>query len=233
MEKNTQKDIFNEIYKFDEEEADSYTNIKFIEENVLLKPPVLEIGSGKGFVLDYFREKDVEITGIEISEEAVNFIRKKNKNIKALIYNGIDLPFGNESFNIILSFDVLEHFESVKKHLSEVRRILKANGVYAFQTPNKITNFPKEILFRGSIRNAKKFHPSVQTYCSLKNNLRNNGFDFKFIKNMPIISEEKYNSLCRKSRLWRFLAIVLSKIPSKIILMFLRPNFWVIAYKNS
>ena len=77
LEKNTQKDIFNEIYKFDEEEADSYTNIKFIEENVLLRPPVLEIGSGQGFVLDYFREKDIEITGIEISEEAVNFIRKK------------------------------------------------------------------------------------------------------------------------------------------------------------
>lgn len=230
MEKNTQKDIFNKIYKFDEEEADSYTNIKFLEENVLLKPPILEIGCGKGFILEYFKEKSMEIAGVEISEEAVKFI--KNKNMKVLIYDGIDLPFGNESFNIILSFDVLEHFDSIKKHLSEVFRTLKTKGIYTFQTPNKIINFPKEILFRGGIRNAKKFHPSVQTYCGLKNNLRNNGFDFKFIKNMPIISKEKYNSLCKKSRLWRFLAIILSKIPSKIIPMFLRPNFWVIAYKR-
>ena len=231
MNKNTQKDIFNKIYKFDEEEADSYTNIKFIEENVLLKPPVLEIGFGEGYILEYFEKLGIKIKGIEISEEAINFI--KNKNIEVVLYDGAALPFNNESFNTILSFDVLEHFESVNYHLAEVKRMLKKKGIYAFQTPNKITNFPKEILFRGGIKNAKKFHPSVQTYFSLKNNLRNNGFNFKFIKDMPIISDEKYNSLFYKSRLWRFFAVILSKIPSKIVPMFLRPNFWVIAYKSS
>ena len=181
-----QKEIFDRIYKEDIEEADSITNVKFLKDYLSLTEPILEIGCGKGFVIEYFKKNNINITGIEISEEAVRYLKKSDSNADIYLYDGGRLPFSNECFSIVLSFDVLEHFKSVNNHLSEVYRVLKSNGIYAFQTPNKITNLPKEIIFRGGIKKAKEFHPSVQSYFNLKKVLKKNGFNFKFVS-MPLI----------------------------------------------
>lgn len=226
-----QKEIFNRIYKDDTEEADSITNVNFLKNNINLIEPVLEIGFGKGYVIEYLTNRIMDINGVEISEKAVEYIKQKNKNIKVLLYDGKKLPFNDEAFSIVLSFDVLEHFNSVNGHLSEVFRVLKTNGIYVFQTPNKITNLPKEIIFRGGLKKAREFHPSVQSYFSLKKHLIKNGFNFKFVS-MPLISPEKYKALRTRNIGWRISAGILNKLPKNIIPIFLRPNFWVIAKKE-
>ena len=59
---------------------------------------------------------------------------------------GDDLPFADQSFDTVLSFDVFEHIPDSDKHLREVRRVLKNGGQYLLQTPNKWTNIPFELL---------------------------------------------------------------------------------------
>ena len=226
-----QKEIFNKIYKFDIEEADSITNVKFLENNIKLIEPILEIGCGKGYVIEYFKKNNINITGIEISKEAISYFKNINTDIEILLYDGKKLPFNDKLFSIVLSFDVLEHLNSVSEHLYEVYRVLKSNGIYAFQTPNKITNLPKEIIFRGGLKKAREFHPSVQSYFSLKKYLIKNGFNYKFVS-MPLISPEKYKALRSRNIVWKVLANILNKLPKKIIPIFLRPNFWVIAQKK-
>lgn len=227
-----QKKIFNDIYLNNNEEADSYTNIRFIENELKISEPLLEIGTGKGYVLNYLTMKGFDILGLEICEEAVKIIKTLNKNCKVQIYDGVELPFENNSFATIFSFDVIEHIKNISFHFKEVYRILKDNGIYAFQTPNIITNLPKEIIFRRGLKNALDFHPSVQSYFGLRRILKKNGFKYKFVS-MPLISEEKYLLLFKRSPAWKIIAKTLKVLPSCLIPIFLRPNFWVISTKQT
>jgi ubiquinone/menaquinone biosynthesis C-methylase UbiE len=98
------------------------------------------------------------------------------------------MPIKDSFFDIVLSFDVLEHIPDVDAHLSEVRRVLKPGGFYLFQTPNKLTNVPFEILKNRSLTKHKTYHCSLQTFWSLKGLLVTHGFEFRFIK-IPVMNE--------------------------------------------
>jgi len=39
--------------------------------------------------------------------------------------SGDAIPFGDSSFDVVLSFDVLEHIRDSDRHVAEVRRVLK------------------------------------------------------------------------------------------------------------
>jgi 2-polyprenyl-3-methyl-5-hydroxy-6-metoxy-1,4-benzoquinol methylase len=224
--------LFDEIYSSSGgETADSFSNIKFLESIPEVKGPVLEIGCGRGYVLSYLHKSGFEAVGIELSEEAIKQAEKDYPEID--IRKAIDpdrLPFEDAFFQTIVSFDVLEHFLSVDSHLKEVSRVLKVGGIYAFQTPNILTNLPKEIIFRGSYKKAREFHPSVQSYSGLRNKLKKNNFTYTFYK-MPLISPEKFGVLKERSLGWKIAVNILKVIPQNTFPFRIRPNFWVVAKK--
>ncbi len=51
------------------------------------------------------------------------------------------LPFANNSFDLIIIQDVIEHLVEVKDFYSEVNRVLKTNGIIYLSTPNKLSLF--------------------------------------------------------------------------------------------
>lgn len=87
-----------------------------------------------------------KITGIDINE---NFIRaahlfsrkRRNKkiNYEFKVAFGEQLPFADETFDGIISYDVFEHVKSVKNTLSECKRILKKNGKVFIVFPSYYT----------------------------------------------------------------------------------------------
>ena len=91
------------------------------------------------------------------------------------------MPLKDLFSDIVLSFYVLEHIPDADAHLSEVRRVLKLGGFYLFQTPNKLTNVPFEIIKNGSLTKHKEHHCSLQTFGSLKRLLVAHGFEFRFV----------------------------------------------------
>ena len=99
-----------------------------------------------------------------------------------------NMPLKDLFFDIVLSFDILEHIPDVNAHFSEVRRVLKSGGFYLFQTPNKLTNVPFEIIKNRSLTKHKAHHCSLQTFWSVKRLLVAHGFEYRFIK-MPVMNE--------------------------------------------
>lgn len=230
MKELNQKQVFEEIYTTSIETGDTVSNVRFLEKAVVLRPPVLEIGAGRGYVLNWLYQKGIEATGLEISEEAIRCALQDFPGIQMMQYEGRVLPFPAGSVETVISFDVLEHFPDVNAHLADVRRVLRPNGFYAFQTPNILTNLPKEIICRGGFKKAREFHPSVQSYYGLKQKLKRNGFAFTFVK-MPLISSEKYEVLKTWGWGWRLAVTCLAKFPEGLVPFALRPNFWVVAQK--
>jgi len=117
-------------------------NISFLCEAVKLdrKLKILEIGSGKGGLINYLQQRGYNIRGIEIDDVKMADGKRLYGQLPLYKMSGDAMGFSDATFDIVLSFDVLEHIPDVNKHLHEVRRVLKPKGHYLLQTPNKWTN---------------------------------------------------------------------------------------------
>jgi ubiquinone/menaquinone biosynthesis C-methylase UbiE len=99
---------------------------------------ILDIGSGTGFVIEIWSNyKNKEISGIDISSEAVKNLKQKFPKYQ---FYEIDagsemLPFQENSIQTATAASVLYHVvedDALKKLLKNVHRVLQNNGVFIF-----------------------------------------------------------------------------------------------------
>lgn len=210
-----------------EQRGNFQCNLKFIEKINLLKKTdkILEIGCGVGLIVNELSQKGYAINGIDISSKAIKYGRGKFPNAKLDVVPAEELPYDNQTYDIVLSFDLFEHIPQVDRHLSEVSRILKPNGCYLFQTPHKYFSATFDTLSTRSF-SWRKPHPSLHTPCQLKKRLKQNGFITEFVKVNPV-SDFTIN----KMKKFGFLANIYSKINFEKLPICLQPNLYVIARK--
>jgi 2-polyprenyl-3-methyl-5-hydroxy-6-metoxy-1,4-benzoquinol methylase len=163
------------------------TNLEFLSRTDLLKPndKILEIGCGIGSVVFEMSKKGYDIIGIDLSREVIEYGRKKYGDIRLEVQPAEALPYDDESFDVVLSFDLLEHIARVDRHISEVHRVLRKDGFYLFQTPNKYSNAIFETLYHKTLK-WRWAHPSLHTPGQLRRRLSRNGFQIQFVKMNPI-----------------------------------------------
>jgi cyclopropane fatty-acyl-phospholipid synthase-like methyltransferase len=181
-----------------EQRGNLQTNLEFLARTNLLKPNhrILEIGCGIGTIVFELNKQGYHITGTDISTEAINYGLKKYGDIPLEVRAAEDLGYEDESFDVVLSFDVFEHIAKIDKHISEVSRVLRKDGLYLFQTPNKYSNVIFETLYHKSLK-WRRAHPSLHTPWQLKKRLSGHGFEIKFVKMNPV-NEFTLNKLREK-----------------------------------
>jgi ubiquinone/menaquinone biosynthesis C-methylase UbiE len=90
---------------------------------------VLEVGAGDGSILKILADKDFapQYHAVEISESGVEHILSRNiKNVQSVqIFDGYHLPFGDDSFDLIILSHVLEHVEHERLLLRELKRVAR------------------------------------------------------------------------------------------------------------
>ncbi len=220
-------------YRGHERFSNLENNIEFLNGKISKKDNILEIGSGCGDLLSYLQKQGYHAVGTDVSESGIAIAKRFFPAIKITKMSGDRLQFPNRSFDVVLSFDVLEHIPDTGKHLREVFRVLKRKGVYIFQTPNKITNRLAEFLwvtFTGKSRWPKELHCSLQTYPGLKRALSQNGFDFRFYKINPVT---KHTLTRVRGGLGTVGAFAFRMFPWELLPMHLQTNFYVVARKKS
>jgi ubiquinone/menaquinone biosynthesis C-methylase UbiE len=84
---------------------------------------ILDIGCGTGATMDHLKRLG-EVQGIDLSEIPLNFSRRRGLN-RVLCASATELPFENESFDLVTALDVIEHLDDDGSGLSEIRRVLK------------------------------------------------------------------------------------------------------------
>lgn len=205
--------------------------IRFLETTGLLTRPrkILEIGSGKGYMLRYLAEQGHDVRGVDMDPAAI-----ADSGGGVSIQQGLatQLPFEDGSFDIVLSLDLFEHVPESDRHLREVRRVLKKDGHYLLQTPNKWTNFPFECLrfFRKyGIRHTFDFlkppeHCALHSYRQVRNRLKKHRFDVKFY-DIPVVNDFFKQKLKRFAG--SFGLMMLKVIDPDKLPMPLRTNFYI------
>ncbi|MBI2820603.1 MAG: methyltransferase domain-containing protein [Acidobacteria bacterium] len=98
-----------------------------------LKPQsILDAGCGTGFHLQWLRQRlgAGSVTGIDLSQTALDFTRRRQPDGPLARASITHLPFAGESFDLVTSFDVIVSLapDSVAGALSEFHRVLRPGG---------------------------------------------------------------------------------------------------------
>jgi len=102
-----------------------------INEIIKLNPKkVLEIGIGNGFVSKYLKERKVNVLTLDVD-------KRLNPDMVGSVLN---IPFSDESFDLIACYEVLEHIEykNINKALSEIFRVSKSYAILSLPDASRV-----------------------------------------------------------------------------------------------
>jgi 2-polyprenyl-3-methyl-5-hydroxy-6-metoxy-1,4-benzoquinol methylase len=96
---------------------------------------VLDVGCGRGLLLDAFRRRGWDVQGTELTGEAARYARQA-AGVPVEIGRLEEIGFPESHFDVITMWHVLEHVHDPRVVLAEVKRILKPGGVLLVGVPN-------------------------------------------------------------------------------------------------
>jgi 2-polyprenyl-3-methyl-5-hydroxy-6-metoxy-1,4-benzoquinol methylase len=149
---------------------------------------LLELGCGQGHVLRQLvaekRLREENVHGIDQSKTAVEFVAKHLPAAHLQVGDISRLEFPNESFDLTLLMETIEHLENPHPTLAEIHRVLKPGGRLFLSFPNYL-HFPWWIV---RILAEKLNHPNwivlqpiyqFYTMFGVRKLLRQAGFEFE------------------------------------------------------
>ena len=100
---------------------------------------ILDVGCGAGLVANQMAKAGYQVTGVDLSSESLQVACEFDETsaVKYLRADALDLPFGEQSFDVVLCLDFLEHIENPQAALSEIDRVLKPGGWFFYHTFQK------------------------------------------------------------------------------------------------
>jgi 2-polyprenyl-6-hydroxyphenyl methylase / 3-demethylubiquinone-9 3-methyltransferase len=109
---------------------------------------ILDVGCGGGILAEEFARIGCQMIGIDPSVSSLATARahaqQAGLDIDYRVGLGEDLPFADESFEVVYCSDVLEHVNDLEKVTSEIARVLKSNGVFLYDRINR--TFPSNLV---------------------------------------------------------------------------------------
>jgi ubiquinone/menaquinone biosynthesis C-methylase UbiE len=108
----------------------------YIEENA----KILDVGFGLGYGLNILAIKAQEVNGIDVDSKVLEYCQNtlvgRNPRLNQLaVFDGYQIPFPDETFDVVTCVDVIEHVEDYNRLIKEMVRVSK-RGVF-LSTPNR------------------------------------------------------------------------------------------------
>jgi SAM-dependent methyltransferase len=105
---------------------------------------VLDIACGTGYGMAMMLESAAGVIGIDIDLDSAKKAKLASKTQRSgvAVADGCALPFADGSFDVVTSFETVEHLDARPQFLAELRRVLKSNGVLVLSTPNAHYTLP-------------------------------------------------------------------------------------------
>lgn len=149
----------------------TFNNIKLDK-----KYKVLEIGCGNGALWSKninLLDKDISITLTDVCEEMINSAKKSLSNYSDIfdfqIVDPYNIPFENESFDLVIANHILFYMKDVDKVLNEIKRVLKVGGYFYSSTIDSKNMKDLENLVKGFNSNIKISEEKISSNFGLEN----------------------------------------------------------------
>lgn len=115
--------------------------VRYLSAAKLLKGKrVLDIASGSGYGTQILAEHAKHIIGVDISEESVLYAEQNyaGKNIEYRVGDGEKIPLKDNSVDVVVSFETIEHIKDYEGFIQETKRVLTEDGLLILSTPNDL-----------------------------------------------------------------------------------------------
>lgn len=161
---------------------------KYCDNNI-----VLNVASGCGYGSEVLIGNRNEVYNVDISENLTAYGNKRYGSYKNhfLCMDAQNLRFPDAFFDVVVSFETIEHLPHPKKFIKECHRVLKNNGILILSTPNKIITSPF------STKPYNQFHYKEWDFTGLRNLFR------KYFM-VDGLFGQNFRQQQKASYLWRF-----------------------------
>lgn len=218
MSENTVLNFYSDDKNIIELKNATLNILKMWEKDVALNyfsqnAKILNVGCGAGREAFNLYDMGFNITAIDISEKAIaeakNLASETKRDVAFLVTNGVDLPFDNNSFDVVIiwnqTFGLMYGENKQIAFLKECKRVLKDNGIISFsghEREYEEMNYPQYLV-------GKKFFPykdeniywEIFTIDELKDLAQKSGFNVLDCDRGKIYREEDgiiIHCICRK-----------------------------------
>ena len=132
---------------------------------------VLEAGSGEGYGADLIAGVARRVVGLDYDESAVAHVRARYPRVEMRQGNLAELPLDDDSVDVVVNFQVIEHLWDQGQFVEECARVLRPSGILLMSTPNRITFSP------GRDTPLNPFHTRELNAAELTELLTDSGFE--------------------------------------------------------
>lgn len=101
---------------------------------------VLDLACGEGYGSALLSLVANQVIGVDISDEAIAHARTAyaaRENLRFECNSATDTSFPNEYFDLVISYETIEHLAEQEEMLAEIRRVLKPEGMLLISSPNR------------------------------------------------------------------------------------------------
>jgi len=130
---------------------------------------ILDIACGTGFGSNLLASKTIgSVIGGDLSSETIKLCQNSwnAKNLSFQEMDGTQLKFEDNTFDVVVSFETIEHTSAFHEMISEFKRVTKKGGKIYISTPNKLINSPSGIV-------TNPFHTQEWYYDEFKELIQN------------------------------------------------------------
>jgi SAM-dependent methyltransferase len=106
---------------------------------------VLDVGCGVGMYTDAFLRETPNVFGVEIERDRALEARVRTKGVVQVL--GEQLPFADETFDVVFSQEVLEHVADDRACVREMARLARPQGYVVIFAPNRLYPFETHGVF--------------------------------------------------------------------------------------
>ena len=132
-----------------------YYDILFDQLKNVEEMKVLDFGSGFGIVANQLAEKN-QVTALEPNMEMI--IHRKRTNSYEQLQGSLEVLeiFKDESFDLIICYNVLEYVEDIDPYLMAFSRLLKKGGKLSIVKHNHVGRIMHTVIFENDIKKARE-----------------------------------------------------------------------------
>ena len=101
---------------------------------------VLDVACGEGYGANLLAQRARRVVGVDIDKSTIQDAVAKyqdNARLEFTTANCTSLPFKKASFDVVVSFETIEHITEQKAFVKEAARVLREGGVFVVSTPNR------------------------------------------------------------------------------------------------
>jgi len=108
---------------------------KFVNLFGLQGKKAVEVGSGRGGMVDIMSEAGLDAVGLEYSDESVEYAKSQNRNMIQGYLDDLGIKY-NEQYDAFISLNYIEHQPDTKSFIRSLARITKPGAVGYITAPN-------------------------------------------------------------------------------------------------